>query len=244
MYTVGLFVLLPLQYYFELFTNSGYRGNFWQVIPRYFADFNPPLITSLPDTLLPIPFSGHLWFIQYLFLISLVTLPVIFYLKSEQGQCLIERLAVWYDCRGGIFLFVIPLVLVRICLGFLFNGASSFTDFFWYAIFFVIGYMIAADNRFTEAIKRYGWVCLTLWLVGFFVGTCLLIVVFGYDPTPGYEPFSPMFVLFQVLWGIISWSAVVFMLYIGARCLNSNYAYPISTGLSGSAGLDFACALS
>src|SRR5512137_1815981 len=77
LYTVGLVVLLPPQFYFELLTNAGYRGNFWGVIPRYFTEFGLPGITSYPSDLLPIPFSGHLWFLQYLFLISLMTLPLL-----------------------------------------------------------------------------------------------------------------------------------------------------------------------
>ena len=32
------------------------------LIPLYLAGFNPPRITVWPASLLPIPFSGHLWF--------------------------------------------------------------------------------------------------------------------------------------------------------------------------------------
>lgn len=129
LYTVGLFVLLPIQFYFELFTNSGYRGNFWQFIQRYFTSFKPPRITPWPDTLFPIPFSGHLWFLQYLFLISLMSLPLLFYLKSEHGRRLIARLAGWCDSRGGIFLFVIPLSLTLIGLRAVFKGWHSWAIF-------------------------------------------------------------------------------------------------------------------
>ena len=66
LYTAGLFVLLPLQFYFEVSTNRGYNGDFLQVIPRYFPSFTPPRITQWPSTLLPIPFFGHLWFLGYL----------------------------------------------------------------------------------------------------------------------------------------------------------------------------------
>jgi hypothetical protein len=222
LYTVGLFILLPPQFYFELFTNAGYRGTFWGMIPHYFADLGLPRITSWPDTLLPIPFSGHLWFLQYLFLISLMTLPLLLYLKSGRGQRWITRLAGWCDRRGGIFLFVIPLALVLTGLRGLFEAQRSWADFLWYAIYFVIGYVIAADKRFTDAFKRHGWVCLALWLVGFFGGIALLVLVLGYEPLPG-QPFSVMYVLFQILWSISSWSAVVFMLSIGARYLNFNH---------------------
>jgi len=224
LYTVGFFVLLPLQFYFELFTNLGYRGNFWQFIPRYFAGFTPPRITQWPDTLLPIPFSGHLWFLQFLFLISLMSLPLLLYLKSEQGQRWVTRLAGWCDSRGGIFLFVIPLSLASIGLRGLFETQYSWADLLWYAIFFVIGYMMAADKRFTVSVRRHGWICLALWIVGF-GGAGLLIFLLGYNPYPGKEPFSLVFVLFQIAWSITSWSAVVFVLSIGARYLNTNHKF-------------------
>ena len=117
----------------------------------------------------------------------------------------------------------IPLAAALIGLRGLFEAERSWADFVWYAIYFVIGFVMSADRRFTDSVKRNGWVCLGLWLVGFFGGIGLLVLAFGYDPFPGHEGFSLMYVLFQVLWSISSWSAVVFMLSIGARYLNSNH---------------------
>jgi glucan biosynthesis protein C len=223
LYTVGLFLLLPPQFYFELLTNLGYGGSFWQSIPRYLASFEQPRIAPQPATLLPIPFSGHLWFLQYLFLISLRSLPLLRYLKSAHGQRWVTRLAGSCDGRGGIFLFVIPLSLALIGLRGLFEAQRSWADLVWYALFFVIGFILAADKRFTSAVKRHGWICLALWLVGYFCGIGLLVLVLGYDPFPGREPVSLMYVLFQILWSISSWSAVVFVLSIGAKYLNTNH---------------------
>ena len=118
---------------------------------------------------------------------------------------------------------MIPLALALIGLRGLFGAQRSWADFLWYAIYFVIGYVIAADQRFTDAFKRRGWVCLALWLVGFFGGIGLLVLVLGYDPTPGHESFSVIYVLYQIIWSISSWSAVVFMLGIGARYLSFNH---------------------
>ncbi|NIO69461.1 MAG: acyltransferase family protein [Anaerolineae bacterium] len=222
LYTVGLFILLPPQFYFELFTNEGYRGTFWETIPRYFSKFGPPRITSKPDTLFPMPFQGHLWFLQYLFLISLMTLPLLLYLKSGRGQRWITGLAGWCDRRGGIFLFVIPLALALIGLRELFGAQRSWADFLWYAIYFVIGYVIAADQRFTDAFKRHGWIGLALWIVGFWGVGGLLILVLNFDVSPG-RGFSVVYVVSQIIWSVICWSAVVFMLGIGARYLNFNH---------------------
>jgi glucan biosynthesis protein C len=223
LYTVGLFILLLPQFYFELVTNAEYSGTFWQIIPRYFANFFPPRVTSWPETLLPIPFPGHLWFLQYLFLISLMTLPLLLCLKSEWGQRWIERMTGWCDRRGGIFLFVIPLAIALISLRGLFRIQRSWADVLWYAIYFIIGYVMAADKSFTKALKRHQWVCLALWIIGFFGGGGLFVLVLGYDPMPGNESFSFIYVLYQIVWSIASWSAVVFMLSLGAKYLNFNH---------------------
>ena len=227
LYTVGLFILMPPQAYFEAVTNGGYTGTFWEFLPRYYSSLPADVLgiapreLQSPGFLVPFAFTGHLWFLQFLFLISLVTLPLLLYLRTVPGQRRIERLAGWSDRRGGIFLFVIPLALVLICLRFLFSGGQTWADFFWYAIFFLVGYIMAADKRFTESIKRHGWICLALWILGF-SGVGLITSVLGYDPMPGDVPFSLTYVLFQIAWTITSWSAVVFMLSLGAKYLNFN----------------------
>ena len=171
-----------------------------------------------------IPFLGHLWFLQYLFLISLISLPLLLYLKSRQGRRWVAKFAEWCDKRGGIFLFVIPLSLVLIGLQGFFETQYSWANLLWYAIFFVIGYMMGADKRFTVSVRRHGWICLVLWIVGF-AAVGLLVLVLGYDPFPGKEPFSFAFVLFQIAWAITSWSAVVFVMNIAIRYLNTNQKF-------------------
>jgi membrane-bound acyltransferase YfiQ involved in biofilm formation len=163
-----------------------------------------------------------LWFLQYLFLISLVTLPLLLYLKSDGGRRWIDKLASWTDRKGGIFIYIIPLALILIAFRSLFSGTRSWVDLLWYAFFFSFGYIMVADDRFTASIKRYGWICLPLWLVSFFGGLAVFVLVMGYDPMPGNEPFSPLFVFYQIVWTIGSWSAVVFMLSLGAKYLNFN----------------------
>jgi len=66
-WAMGLFILLPPQFYLDLLSHGGFGGTFWESLPRYWAGFKPPQLIQRPDTLLPIPFSGHLWFLQYLY---------------------------------------------------------------------------------------------------------------------------------------------------------------------------------
>ena len=222
LYTAGLFFLCPPQYYIESFSNQRISGTFLESLPLYFSRWEFHL--ESPHGLLPVPYPGHLWFLQYLFLISLVTLPLLLCFKSKPGQRLIERLAGWSNRRGGIFLFLIPIVLTLIFFEGARNGGSStWGAFVWYSTFFVIGYIIATDKRFTESIKMHGWVCLGLWIV--LCGVVpLFISLLGSDPTP----VSLMDVPYQILLNMrnlcrgSSWFAVFFMLSLGAKYLNFN----------------------
>ncbi len=222
LYTVGLFVLLPIQYYFELFTNANYRGGFIELLPSYFGRFSLPAITMNHSSLLPIPFCGHLWFLQDLFLISLLTLPLLLYLKSEGGRRWIGKLAGWCKGRGGIFLFVIPLSLALIGFQGLFNIGRSWATLIWYAVFFVIGYMMAADEHFAKGARRNGWIGLLLWIAGS-CGMGFIIMGLGYNPFPGKEPYSLLYAAYQISHAFASWSAIVIILGIAAKYLNANH---------------------
>jgi hypothetical protein len=219
LYTVGLFLLLPPQFYFEIFSNAGYRGTFWEMLPRYFSGLGH-LSLDWPGDLLPFPFSGHLWFLLYLFLISLVALPLLRYLRSEHGLRLIDILAGWSQRWGGIFLFLIPVILIRIGLRSVFLGQFTWAGFLEFVLYFVIGYMLPADPRFTAGIKKHGWICLILGLVSF-GGEGYFIAELGYN-YPGGEPFSLTFVLFETVLSIGRWSWIVFVLSLGATYLNFN----------------------
>jgi len=225
LYTVGMFILAVPQAYFDGVTHERITGTFWQYLPYYYRDIPGSIIYSAtqfldPIFLVPYTFSGHFWFFQLLFVVSLVTLPLLLHLKSERGQRFIERLAEWCDRPGGIFLFVIPLAIVQIALRWLpVTTDRTWADFLWYVVFFVAGYIIAADDRFTDSIKRHGWVCLALWIVVFWAGGGLLAFVLEFDPSPGHG-FSLLYAVWQTLWSIISWSSVVFILSLGAKYLN------------------------
>jgi len=196
LYTVGLFVLLPPQFYFEIVSNHGYRGTLWAMLPRCFsglADFS----LEWPGGVVNLPFSGHLWFLQYLFLISVLALPLLRYLRSDQGRRLIgglARLSVW---PGGIFLFILPILLVRIGLRSVFHGEHTWADFLEFLVFFVMGYVLTADPRLTGSKKKHGRLCLGLGVLCFAVAG-LFVVRLGYG-YPGGEPFSILFLLFEAV---------------------------------------------
>jgi glucan biosynthesis protein C len=224
LYTVGMFVLVVPQDYFQAFTDGRTTETFWQWLPSYylglparvflFKDYRDPV------NLVPYTFSGHLWFLQLLFVILLVTLPLFLYLKSERGQRLTDRLAQWSARPGGIFLFVIPIAIFQIGLGWLPRTTDrTWADFFWYTCFFVIGYIIATDARFTQSIKRHGWICLVLWIVLCVGVGGLFTFVLDLDISAD-QGFSALFAAVQIVFSLVTFSAVIFLMSLGAKYLS------------------------
>jgi hypothetical protein len=218
LYTVGALILLPPQFYFELLTHGRDVSSIWKLIPPLYGG---PLRFSLDAPYLINLWTGHLWFLQFLFIVSLLMLPLLLYLKSKPGQRLITRLADWSGRRGGIFLFLIPLILVRMGLRGFFHGSHTWADLFYYAVFFLIGYVMAADKRFTAGYKRHGWVCLALGIAAF-AGEGAFVIGLHY-PYPGAESFSWTYVLFNIVISIGNFCWVIFILSLGAKYLNFNH---------------------
>ena len=220
LYTVGLFILLPPQFYYDLVTNAGYRGSFWATLPRYFNELGLPKITSSPDTLLRLPFGGHLWFLQYLFLMSLLTLPILLYLKSERGRRFIGGLSALCGRAEDLFLFVVPLAVALTGLRWLFVGQRTWAEWVFYALFFLAGYVMMADKRFTQDLETLWQESGVLWLLAA-AGQAVVVLGLGYNLER--QSFSPLYVLYQILVSILSWSAVVFVLGVAARFPNRKH---------------------
>jgi hypothetical protein len=169
--------------------------------------------------LLPLPFSGHLWFMQHLFLIVVLTLPLLLWLGSGQGRRVVVWLAGRARRRAGLLLFVAPLAVTLVALRGLFAAQRSWADFVWYALYFAIGFILAMDSRFTGAIKRQLVLGPAMWFIGIAVVGALVLAL-GYDPIPGRETYSVRYGLYQVGWAVGSWGAVASMLGLGVRFLN------------------------
>jgi len=217
MFTVGVFILLPPQYYFEITTNRGFTGSFVESYGLYFAHI---FIDNGPSAFYCTPWSGHLWFIQQLFLVSLFTLPILIYLRSDPGRAKIRRLAAICDRAGGIFLLVIPIALISVCFQWIPQQEEhGWPSFLSYLVFFLIGYIIPMEKQFFESIKKSGWICLLSGIAAFSFDAFLIVKV-GYDPA---EPSltSLAYVCFQIAASLGALSWIVFFLSLAAKYLNN-----------------------
>jgi len=213
-FLIGTFVLGPIQIYFSWRhrVETGVTG--W-TLSQFVADrlvhIGPKLFGAL---------GYHMWFLGYLFAFSLLALPLLAWLKGEAGRAVVSRLAALCEHRGAILIFALPLVVVRLVLQPLFPLEHDWADFAVFGLFFLLGYLMYADERFTRAIRRDGWMLLIA-LIAFTLAfglTLMSLESYGLEDAPA--TFSEFF-----FWACVSaagWCGTAFMLFIGMRFLDRN----------------------
>jgi len=191
-----------------------YQGAFLQFVPALIIDrlhlltttFSPSIFESL---------GSHLWFLGYLFTFSLIALPLFLWLKTESGQHAIARLGKLGEVRGGLLVFVLPIAAVRMSLQPFFPGYTDWADFAYMLIFFVCGYLVYADERLVQAIRRDWRLALTVGVI-----TTLTMLV-GLAALGGQQwvkdPLTPGFYLGWGLVGVNGWCWTLFALWVGMR---------------------------
>ncbi|MDH4267177.1 MAG: acyltransferase family protein [Deltaproteobacteria bacterium] len=173
----GTFVLLiPVQVWIERYSHAQFDGTFIEFYPHYFKGFYG--------------FGGnfawmgfHLWYLEMLFVFTLLTFPLFIFLKKVRLQELISGAATFFAKNGAIFIFGIPLFFVEWLVNLQpegvgmrgFGGWSPFS----YLVVFVTGFLIAFDLKYREALERSRFISLALGL-----STTSLMFFFHIDLTP------------------------------------------------------------
>lgn len=160
---VGIFTHSVLQVYLERISHSEFSGSFFDFYPHYFEGLYA--------------FGGnfawmgvHLWYLEMLFVFSLIFLPIFWLLMRGLGRRLLTGLGNVLAVPGVAILLTLPLTLIFI---FVDDGSPLGMDAFggWgilsHAWFFLSGFVIASNERLQESIRRMRWV----WLIGAFALT-------------------------------------------------------------------------
>lgn len=207
----GTLVIVPPQVYYRLLSNPNYQDSYIQFYPQFFNGIRPQGNFEW----------GHLWFIIYLFIFSLLALPLFLHLRQKNNQNLISNLAAFLEKPGAIFLLALPLAIIEAALRPRWYGFQNLYDdwgnFFLYLFYFIYGYLICADARFEKAIDKHLRIALILAVVSMsvFLGLWASNII----PERGY---SPGYVLYQMFRGINSWFWIVALLGLGRKYLNFN----------------------
>ncbi len=198
----GIFVIVPPQVYIERVSHSQFAGSFIQFFPHYFDGLYA--------------FGGnfawmglHLWYLEMLFIFSLLALPLFRFLRKGTMRNFISRIAIFFKMPGFIFLLALPISFMELIVNQQpdgigmrgFGGWSLFT----YLIFFILGYVIASNTQFRESIEKRRKIALLLGIVGF--------LLFDYSSRTYISAFLRAF---------NSWFWLVAILGFGSKYLNFN----------------------
>lgn len=144
---VGIFTLVPVQVYIE-------RASQYESLLAYY----PHMFNGIYPTG---NFSWHhLWFIAYLFFVSLFISPFLNFLRSKRFERFVQQVERLVTKPLALNIFIIPLLLSQILLRQYFETETNdlvndWASMTYYIIFFMAGFILLPVRNITEAILKY-----------------------------------------------------------------------------------------
>ena len=153
---VGIFTHIAFQVYVENLHKGTFSGSFFDFYPHYFDGMYA--------------FGGnfawmglHLWYLEALFIFSLLCLPFFLWLKnSSGGRRALQGLGDFLAKPGAAYLFALPAIILVNVLDPETWGTTALGGWsiFIYPCFFVSGFVIISNERLQASIKRWRWISL------------------------------------------------------------------------------------
>ena len=192
----GVLLLVPMQTYIAEVFHNGYTGGYFRQYILFFT--KPTDLSGYQGGFTP----AHLWFLAYLFLISMVSLPLLHWYNRSQKRLLLDRLPL----IALLALFLVP-VFTQVILDI--SGKSVGE----YLTYFLFGYFILSDARIQDMLQRFRFLLLALALSG------MVACVLWYRAIEAYS-----FVLYELLYALYAWSMILAILGLGKRYLDFSNA--------------------
>ncbi|NID13714.1 acyltransferase family protein [Fibrivirga algicola] len=212
----GMFVIVPPQIYIEWLFRKRFAGSYLDFYPEVFH-FQPYQDGGTGGA-----FSWHhLWFVAYLFLYSLLSIPAFRWLKSPGGQRFTDRLGTLLTRPGGALWLVVPLLLNDLLLGGFFPDEThalinDWRYFMENLLLFWGGYLLISRRAYWQLIadqRRY-FLTATLICTGFFYGVRALFA----NDILAYTAVTRTLYSFNNLG--LTWFSVLITIGYGYRYLN------------------------
>lgn len=213
-----LFLYAPLSYYWP---NTSTEKS----VSFYFLRFWPNVLKTLYyNEKTGGPRWAHLWFVAYLFIFSMIMLPIFIYFRKEKGRELVSRLAEFSNRRAAIFIMGVPLFIIFAVLSvkwpfYKVNLYSDWAYFCYNLTAFIYGYIIFLDKRFMQIINRYGKVSLYLGIIFSLIRLTFLTHMKLASIIPSY---SLYYTLYSLVAGFNTWFWMIAILSIADKRLTAS----------------------
>ncbi|MFD2444901.1 acyltransferase family protein [Bacillus sp. CGMCC 1.16607] len=201
----GLLIIVPPQGYFARLDHSGEgQGSYFTFLKSFFTDFSD--LSGYFGTFTP----AHLWFILYLFVLSLIALPVFTFVKRKLARTNFHKILshplVFILC---FFILVFTQVL----------PAPGGQNPFFYLTFLIMGFVTSSDQRYQEmfnCIRLKAFVLLCA-----FVPLWIFLIQNNQDATR----FSTVDILTTMVRMLNVWLSLIVILGYGHKFLNFHHKW-------------------
>ena len=187
----GVLLLVPVQTYFAEVFHNGYNGNYFGQYILFFT--KPTDLTGYTGGFTP----GHLWFILYLFIISIIALPFMRIYQKSSKKIPTYRISL----AALLLLFIIP-VFSQIILDI---GGKSVGE---YLTWFLFGYFLISSEAIQDKLQKKRFL-----LLGIAV-PCMLVYTFAGAAIQNYNT-----ILYELLYMFFAWSTILAILGLGKQYL-------------------------
>ena len=184
----GILLLVPIQTLYARKFFFGYNGNILNNYEYFFTHFTD--LSGNDGCFTP----GHLWFILFLFIISLLALVIIKYLPYEKVSAKLEKISI-----VGIILLFVPISLMA------YIGAFGVYSFGRYFTLYLLGYYLFTNEKIIYKLEKNKKL-----ILGLFCLFQLMLVIAYYN----FSYYGDIFVNF------VGWLGTLSCIIIGKLCLN------------------------
>jgi len=206
----GIVLLSPLQWYL---TTVGANRSLPGLLQSYPAYLRGIRLSWTPEWLGR--YGYHLWFLGYLFALTVALLPLLELLRRPASRRAIAAAADLCRRPWALYAFALPLVFSQAALRTRFPAYQDWADIATYTIVILAGYVLASERRFEQAIR--GGIKLEL-AAGVVSTAGIGILLLPADVHPANQGLRD--VAFSVLWSVMVWSWLLAVLTLGMRWMD------------------------
>jgi len=194
-------------------------------LPDYLIRFWPHCLTTIHHSRMPgrapMPGWAHLWFVAYLLIFSLTSLPFFIRLKRQSESGTAGKYISFFTKRGTILLLAVPLMAINITLApkwpmAQLNLYDDWTYFCYDLTIFIYGYIFCLHDRLWQAIDRLLQISLLLAIIS----TVFVLVMRFEMPAFSRPAYSPRYMLYSVFLGLHTWCWTLALLALARRYLS------------------------
>lgn len=229
-FIVGIIFIIPPQKFYEAISFHGFQGDYFQFLKAwpvyaFSQNFGASVLFWFGHL------GAHIYYLPYLFAMTVLVVPVYKTIQNRKfnfGK--VENLIV---TQWGVFLLVLPLILIRYRLKPIFPGYTDWSDFFSYMCVFIYGFIFIKNPRFVEIIKQRMWLFLNIAVISnvlllYFIKQSDANMQLYMKPEYGF-----IHLYLSVLSVLVSFCWVMFFVGLAAKKLNFNHKFiqPANTAI-------------